>query len=196
MSLNSKKIGMIVTATLILFSSSVYTALGADSYEIDPAHSMVVFRVSHLGISQTYGRFNQPEGTLRFDNESPKNSAIDIKVKVDNIDTDNEKRDLHLKSADFFDAEKYPDITFKSKRVTPKKMNHFEILGDLTLHGVTHEIVVTAVQTGAAKDPWGGYRIGFETVFDIKRSDFKMQGMQGAVGDEVQLTVSVEGIRK
>ncbi len=196
MSINSKKIGMIIFATLILFSSRASVAIGADLYEVDPTHSMIVFRVSHLGISYTYGRFNQPEGSFKFDKENPNNSAIDIKVTVDNIDTDHQKRDLHLKSPDFFDADKYPYITFISKRISPKKMNHFEVLGDLTLHGVTREIVVTAIQAGAAKDPWGGYRIGFETVFDIKRSDFNMQGMQGAVGDKVQLTVSVEGIRK
>lgn len=195
MSLKIKSTGlaMITTMLLCILSPVIYAA---DTYEIDPVHSAVFFRIKHLGVSYTYGRFNQPEGYLRFDQTDPKNSAVEMNVKVANIDTDSEKRDNHLKSSDFFDSEKYPTISFISKSVEPDGSGKLTVKGELTLHGVTRPLTITALQTGKGKDPWGGYRIGFETTFSIKRSEFKMDTMQGAVGDDVSITVALEGIRK
>lgn len=186
--------GILVVLAIFLAYNPVICE--ADSYKIDPVHSTIVFRIQHLGVSYFFGRFNQPEGYLRIDKDNPRNSAIDIKAEVENIDTDNEKRDTHLKSPDFFDSKKYPWISFKSRSVKPQTDDKFEISGDLTLHGVSRPVTVTAVHTGEAEDPWGGYRIGFETAFSIKRSEYEMAAMQGAVGDEVMITVSVEGIRE
>jgi polyisoprenoid-binding protein YceI len=119
-----------------------------------------------------------------------------MQAETKNVDTAVEKRDTHLKSPDFFNTGEYPTVSFKSKSV--KKLNEavYEVSGDLTLLGKTRPITVEVNATGAGKDPWGNFRRGFETSFSINRSDFGMTFMMGGVSDEVNLTVSVEGIRQ
>ena len=121
---------------------------------------------------------------------------FEIQVNSQNVDTAVEKRDNHLRSPDFFNAAEYPAIHFKSTSVKKAGPDNYVIAGDLTLLGKTRPITVKARQTGEGKDPWGNYRRGFETVFTIKRSEFGMNFMMGGVSDEVQLTVSVEGVRQ
>ena len=176
----------------ILFSS----AYAAETYKLDPAHTSIVFRVKHLGVSHVYGRINGPTGSFVFDESSPSKSAIVMQVETKNVDTAVEKRDAQLKSPDFFNAGEYPLVSFKSKTVKKLKEAVYEVSGDLTLLGKTRPITVEVNATGAGKDPWGGFRRGFETSFSIKRSDFGMDFMMGGVSDEVNLTVSVEGIRQ
>jgi polyisoprenoid-binding protein YceI len=184
---------IIVLGMLAILSS---LAQAAETYKLDPMHTSIVFRVKHLGVAYVYGRFNGPSGTFVFDETSPSKSAIEMQAETNNVDTAVEKRDTHLKSPDFFNTGEYPTVSFKSKSV--KKLNEavYEVSGDLTLLGKTRPITVEVNATGAGKDPWGNFRRGFETSFSIKRSDFGMTFMMGGVSDEVNLTVSVEGIRQ
>ena len=178
---------------LAILSSSAYAA---ETYKLDPGHTSIVFRVKHLGIAYVYGRINGPTGTFVFDESSPSKSTIEVQAESKNVDTALEKRDTDLKSPDFFNAGEYPHVSFKSKSVKKVKEAVYEVSGDLTLLGKTRTLTVEVNATGAGKDPWGGFRRGFETSFSIKRSDFGMGFMMGGVSDEVNLTVSVEGIRQ
>ncbi len=182
-----------VLGLLVIVSSVAYAA---ETYKLDPGHSAIVFRVKHLGIAYVYGRFNGPAGSIVFDESAPSKSAIEMQAETKNVDTALEKRDTHLKSPDFFNAGEYPLVSFKSKSVKKLNENIYEVSGDLTLLGKTRPITVEVHGTGAGKDPWGNFRRGFETSFSIKRSDFGMNFMMGGVSDEVNLTVSVEGIRQ
>ena len=171
------------------------TALAADTYTVDSVHSFIVFRIKHLGVGYAYGRINSPTGSYQFDPASPQSAMFDIQVDAAAVDTHNEKRDKHIRSSDFFDVAKHPRISFKSTAVRKLQDGVYEITGNLTFRSVTKPITVTANHTGSAKDPWGKYRSGFETQFTIKRSEFGMDFMMGGLSDEVNLTVSVEGIR-
>ena len=182
-----------VLGLLIIFCSVAYSA---ETYKLDPAHSSIVFRVKHLGVSYVFGRFNGPTGSFVFDESAPSKCAIEMQAETKNVDTAVEKRDTHLKSPDFFNAGEYPLVSFKSKSVKKLSENTYEVSGDLALLGKTRPITVKVNATGAGKDPWGNFRRGFETSFSIKRSDFGMDFMMGGVSDEVNLTVSLEGIRQ
>ena len=184
---------ILVLGLLAIYSSSAYAA---ETYKLDPAHTSIVFRVKHLGVAYVYGRFNGPTGTFVFDESSPSKSTIEVQAEAKNVDTALEKRDTDLKSPDFFNAGEHPLVSFKSKSVKKLSEDTYEVSGDLTLLGKTRTITVEANATGAGKDPWGGFRRGFETSFAIKRSDFGMDFMMGGVSDDVNLTVSVEGIRQ
>ena len=193
LNMSNKSLAILVISLLVVFS---LPALAAETYKVDPAHTSIVFRVKHLGIAYVYGRFNGPTGSFVFDESSPPKSTIEMQADTKNVDTAVEKRDTHLKSPDFFNAEKYPLISFKSKSVKKLDDSTYEVSGDLTLLGKTRQITVKANATGAGKDPWGNFRRGFETSFSIKRSEFGMDFMMGGISDEVNLTVSVEGIRQ
>ena len=149
----------VIIATLVVMGlSGVFSFPGAaaETYEIDPVHSAAVFRIKHLGIAYVYGRFNDLSGTLKIDDKSPDSNLVDIHVKTKNVDTFNIERDNHLRSPDFFDAKKFPVISFKSKSFRKVSQNIYEVAGELTLHGVTRPLTVDVQQTGADKDPWGG----------------------------------------
>ncbi len=167
----------------------------AERYKVDPVHTAVVFRCRHLGVSYSYGVFNEIGGRFAFDAADPVKSSCQLEIKTESIDTNNKKRDQHLKGPDFFDAKRYPTITFVSTAVS-KAGDRYEVTGDVTMHGVTKRITAPMEYVGSAKDPLGGYRCGFESVFTVKRSDFGMNNMIGPVGDEVRIIVSVEGIRE
>lgn len=181
-------------AALFAGALGAATARAADTYEVDPVHSFISFKISHLKVSTVLGRFNGPTGQLVLDTDAAK-SAINVEVATENVDTGVAKRDDHLRSPDFFDAKKFPKISFVSKdlKQTPSGL---EVSGDLTLHGVTKPITVSLTKTGEGKDPWGGFRVGYETTFTVKRSDFGMNFMQGGVGDEVALTFMFEAVKK
>jgi len=165
------------------------------TYEVDPVHSTNVFRIRHMNISFVYGRFNETTGTFKLDDAKPEVSTFEISLKTASIDTGNAERDKHLRSPDFFDAEKYPTITFKSKTVKKTTDGHWALTGDLTLHGVTKPITATITAPVATKGMRGGVHVGFETTFEIKRSDYGMANSLGPIGDEVKITVSIEGAR-
>ena len=169
---------------------------GAETYTIDPVHSNTWFRIRHLNISNFYGRFNETEGTIAINDADPAACSLDARVKVASVDTHNADRDQHLKSAEFFEVEKYPLIAFKSTAFRKVGEQMYEVKGDLTLHGVTRPLAVKLERTGSGPGMKGEYRAGFETTFEIKRSDFGMTQLLGGVGDDVRLIVSVEATRQ
>ena len=168
----------------------------AETFYVDPVHSSVVFRIQHLGVSDSFGRFNDPTGRFKIDEDNPEKNSIEISVKSKKVDTANAKRDKNLRSPDFFDVEAHPAITFKSRTFEKTGMNTYRVSGDLTMLGVTRPLTVTATRVGTGKDPWGGYRTGFTTEFSIKRTEFGMDYLLSGLGDEVHVIVSIEGIRK
>lgn len=169
---------------------------GAELYKADAVHSSIGFRIKHLNVAYFYGRFNDVEGTFAFDEAEPARSVVDLHVKVESIDTHNGLRDADLKSAQFFDAGKFKEIAFRGTRTTRIDPQRFKVEGELTLHGVTRPLTVTLKRTGSGPGMRNEYRSGFETVFEVKRSEFGMTAMPDKLGDEVRLTVSIEGIRQ
>ncbi|MEO6437011.1 MAG: YceI family protein [Tepidisphaeraceae bacterium] len=182
-----------VLAGLVVASLSS-AAFAADNYKIDPEHSFVHFRVNHMGVSNTYGRFNDPTGTVTIDPADMSKSSINLEVKADNVDTDNDKRDAHLKNADFFDARQFPTITFKSTAIKGEG-DKLEVTGDLTLHGVTKSITVPLTKIGEKETGQMGHRAGWEAMLDLKRSDYGMSNMVGPVGDDIHLVVALEAVK-
>jgi polyisoprenoid-binding protein YceI len=179
--------------TLFALATFVGTARAAENYKIDPVHSAVIFRINHLGLANFYGRFKEPTGAVALDKEDPSKSTFTFVVKVDNVDTANEKRDAHLKTPDFFNAKQFPEISFKSTAVKASG-DDFEVTGDLTMHGVTKSITVPLKKTGESQTQMG-YRTGWETQVDLKKSDYGIKGVPG-VGDEVHLTISFEAVKQ
>ena len=185
---------------LLLIGSAGITQLveAADTYEIDTAHSMILFRAKHNGVSYNYGRFNEFSGTLAMDETDVSKSTVEFEVKSASVDTDNEKRDQHLRSSDFFSAKQFPVITFKSTKVSAKEGEEdvLEVTGDLELHGVKKSITVDVEITGRADGKDGESLIGFESIFTIKRSEFGMTYGMGPVSDDIRLIVSIEAKHK
>jgi polyisoprenoid-binding protein YceI len=182
---------------LCLLAALCPPARAGDNYQVDPVHSSVVFRVKHMGVGYSYGRFNDIGGTFAFDDKDPAATSFDIQLKADSVDTANAKRDTHLKSPDFLNAKEFPTITFKSKEVRPNKDGGYEVTGDLTLRGVTKTITVRMHHVGSGKDPFGGgTRTGFEGNFTVKRKDFGINFMPDALGDDIWILVGFEGVKK
>jgi polyisoprenoid-binding protein YceI len=192
--------GVVMVLSLLLAaqegSPTTQPAGGAQTYKIDPVHSNTLFRIRHMNISNFYGRFNDTRGTIVVDDRDPARCSFETRIAAESIDTHNANRDKDLRSADFFEVAKFPQITFKSTAVKKAGDRAYDVTGDLTLHGVTRPLTLRLEQTGAGPAMKGEYRAGFETTFAIKRSDYGMtQGLTG-VGDEVRLTVSVEAVRE
>ena len=142
------------------------------TYTLDPAHSRLGFVARHAMVTKVRGGFNDFEGTLTLDGDNPAGSSVQVTAKVASIDTRNDQRDGHLRTNDFLDAEKYPEITFVSTAISHDAGNDFQVTGDLTIKGVTKSITVPLEFQGSAKDPYGNLRIGFEGDTQIVRSDF------------------------
>jgi len=186
----------IARTMLIIAAVSATPAFADEQYKVDAVHSSVVFRVKHMGVSYCYGRFNKVSGTFHLDELNPAESTLDVSVDVSSIDTANEKRDEHLRKADFFDAEKFPTIRFQGTKVSRNNAGTFKVDGNLTLHGVTRPVTVEIEATGSGKGTLGETRSGLEGIFSIRRSEFGMDQMIGPVADDVRLMVSLEGIRQ
>jgi polyisoprenoid-binding protein YceI len=177
----------------LMFSPRV---LAADNYNVDPVHSFVTFRIQHLQVSYTYGRFNEPQGKLVIDESDAAKSSMEFTLQVDKVDTGNPGRDAHLKKADFFSAAEFPQITFKSTAIKKVDDKTWEVTGDLSLHGVTKSLTVQAKRIGTGPGMKGETRTGLETLFTIKRSDFGMNFMIPQIGDDVTLAVGIEAIKQ
>ena len=178
-----------------------YAPVPAGDYSIDPAHSTIGFAVRHLEISLVDGRFKEFTGTIRYDDKDVTKSSVTFAAKVASIDTEVEARDTHLRSADFFEVEKYPEMTFKSTRVERRSDRGYVLHGDLTLKGVTKPVAIPFTMTGAVTDPWGGTRFGVEGRTTINRRDFgitygnALPGGGFDVGDEVEITLRLEAVK-
>lgn len=184
-----------ILAPLFALTLAAAPAFAADTYSVDPSHSAALFSVTHLDISNTHGRFDGIEGTLTWDATDTAKSAITVKIKTESVNTGAEKRDQHLRTPDFFNAKQFPEMTFVSKSFAKVDDTTFTVVGDVTLVGTTKPLTVTVKKIGEGKDPWGGTRIGFETSFALKRSDFGIKGVPG-VGDVVAVTFALEGVKK
>jgi polyisoprenoid-binding protein YceI len=171
------------------------------TWNIDAAHSHVEFAVRHLMITTVRGRFAGVKGTVVTDDADPAAAHVHVEIDAASIDTREPQRDTHLRSADFFDVEKYPLITFKSTRVSDVKGDRFKLAGDLTMHGVTREVVLDVTNEGRGKDPWGGERAGYSATTKINRSDFGLTWNQVleaggiAVGDEIKISLDLEVVK-
>lgn len=181
-------------STILLISASASVSFCSETYKIDPVHSSIIFKIDHLGVAPFYGRFNNASGAFIINKKEPGKNFAEVSVIIDNVDTHNEKRDAHLKNEDFFHADKFPTINFRTESFKELEENKFEVTGQLSFHGVTKPIVIEVRRTGALKDPWGNFRMGFETNFSIRRSEFGMDKMMDLVGDQVDLMIAVEGI--
>ena len=173
------------------------TATAVRPFEIDRSHSEVTFQVRHL-LSKVRGRFNDFSGAIEFDPEQPHRSRVDVTIQAASIDTGEPDRDTHLRSADFFDVEKYPTLTFVSTSVTPRGGNNYDVAGNLTIHGVTRPMVLPAAFLGAAADPWGNTKLGFEAELTLNRKDFGLTWNAALetggvlVGDDVKVSLSIQ----
>lgn len=167
---------------------------GSATWSIDPVHSTALFKIKHLGTSWSYGRFNDISGSLTYDADKVENSKVDIAIKTTSIDTNSGPRDEHLRGPDFFDVKQFPTATFKSKSVTKKGEHGFTVTGDLTIHGTSKSVSIEMEHTGASNHPIGGPRQGFFGVTTIKRSDFGINYMPDGLSEEVELTLSFEGV--
>lgn len=194
----TKKIVLTLAGTLFALSAQAKN-IEAATYDIDPAHSKVGFEIPHLVISTVEGRFKEYSGTIVIDPKLDK-SSVEAKLEVKSIDTSIDKRDEHLKSADFFDAEKNPQITFKSTKVAGKPES-LKITGDLTIKGVTKSVTLDGKYLGAVKDGYGNEKIAFDLKGKIKRQDFGLTWSQAVeagpvVGDQVTISLKIQAAKK
>ena len=147
------------------------------------------------------GRFTGVDGTVSIDEANPSNSEADVRIEASTVDTREPQRDAHLRSADFLDVEKFPHLTFKSRRITGRKGSAFKLAGDLTIHGVTREVVLDVTEEGRGKDPWGGERAGFSAATKINRKDYGLTWNQAletggvVVGDEVKINLELQFVK-
>jgi|SRR5690554_485797 len=187
------------TLAAVLLSSALTTgAVSAADYVIDQEgqHAFVNFKISHLGFSWLYGTFKDFDGTFSYDAEQPEASKVNVTLRTASLDSNHAERDKHLRSADFLNVSKHPKATFASTQVVSTGEGSADIIGDLTLNGVTKEIVIAAQFVGEGDDPWGGYRAGFEGTTTLKLADFGITTDLGPASESVELTLSVEGVRQ
>jgi polyisoprenoid-binding protein YceI len=184
---SSKKfVALLVGMAALVFSA----AASADTYNIDGSHSSAYFSIKHLGVSYTQGFFTKVSGSFESD------QSIDIVIDTASVYTADKKRDDHIKNADFFNAKQHPKLTFKSTKVEKVSEGKFKVTGDLTIKGKTKSVTIDVTKVGEGKDPWGGYRMGYWTEFTINRADFGVDYLPEGLSNEVNLRISVEGIKK
>ncbi len=177
------------------------SASAQDTYVVDKGHSEASFQIRHL-VSKVRGRFKDFAGTVTTDPAKPEASRVEFTIKADSIDTTNDRRDADLRSANFFEVEKFPEITFRSTKVTKRGEDRYDVTGDLTMHGVTKPLTLPVTVLGFQKDPWGGQRVGLETAVTLNRKDFgivwnKVLDAGGTLlGDDVAVTITLEAVKK
>ena len=172
------------------------------AWQIDPAHSQIEFSVRHMMISNLRGRFEQFTGTVEFDEGDPTRSTVEVRIEAASIYTKEAQRDGHLKSADFLDAEHYPYLYFKSKRVEKLDDTHGRIIGDLIIRDMTREVALEVEYAGQAKSPWGTISAGFSATATLNRKDWGLQWNQGLetggvlVGDQMNISIEIELVKQ
>ncbi len=176
---------------------------GAATYDIDPAHTVASFSVRHLMVTNVRGEFGKTTGTVVYDEKNPAKSTVEATIDVSTINTRDPKRDGHLKSPDFFDAEKFPTITFKSTKVEKAGAGKLKVTGNLTMHGVTKPVTLDVEgPSGEVKDPWGNTKVGASATAKINRKDFGVNWNAPVptggvvVGEEVTINLEVELLKK
>jgi polyisoprenoid-binding protein YceI len=188
---------LVLVLTALLFASFGF----ADNYTIDKDHSSINFTVKHMGISNVKGTFKDYDGKIAFDEKTPAKDSATITIKTESINTGTDKRDEHLKSPDFFDTKTFPEMTFKTTKVS-KSGSKYKVEGLLKMHGVEKPVTLTAEFGGVAKDPWGNNRVAFTATGKIDRTDFGLKWNKplekaGAlmVGNDVNMNFEIEAIQ-
>jgi len=189
---------------LLALSVLVLPALApASTWDIDPAHTRVGFKVRHMMVTNVRGEFHEVKGTLELDETDVTRSAVDVTIQAASIDTGVEKRDAHLRSPDFFDAEKFPTLTFQSREVSRAGTGQLKVKGALTIHGVTRDVVLEVDgPTGPIADPSGNQKMGASAVTTVNRKDFgllwnkALEAGGWVVGDEVAIELDIEWVKR
>jgi polyisoprenoid-binding protein YceI len=170
------------------------------SWNIDTSHSGVHFAVRHMVIAKVRGAFTRWQGTVKFDPAALDDAKVSVSIDAASIDTREEKRDAHLRSADFFDVENHPTLTFESTKVERVSDEQYRVIGDLTIRGVTKQVVLETEALGTGKDPWGNQRIAFQATTSVNRRDFGLTWNQALeaggvlVGDKIEISLEVQAI--
>lgn len=187
----------LISSVILSTSLIAGNAMAAD-YVIDTKdhHAFINFKISHLGFSWMYGTFKNFAGTFSFDKDNIAASKINIVLKTDSLDTNDAARDKHVRNSDFLDVTKFPEAKFSSTKITNVDGKKFDVVGNLTIHGVTKEITVNSAFINEGKDPWGNYRAGFEGTSTIKMSDYGIKNVLGEASENIKLIISFEGIRQ
>ena len=172
------------------------------TWKIDPAHSQIQFSVRHMMISNVRGRFEDFTGAVEFDEEDPARSSVEVQIEAASINTKEPQRDTHLRSPDFLDAEKFPQLRYKSRRVEMKDASHGRIIGDLTILDLAREVVLDVEYAGKAKSPWGTVSAGFSATAKLSRKDWgltynsPLETGGFLVGDQVNISIELELIKQ
>jgi len=189
-----KKFAGIVLGSFLVLSSPLYAA----DYVIDKEgqHAFINFKTGHMGFSILHGRFNDFDGTFSWDSAKPEESKVQVTINTASVDSNHTARDEHLRSADFLNADQYPQATFVSTSVVSTGTDTVEVTGDFTFNGVTKPVVIDARFVGEGEDPWGGYRAGFEGTASIRLADYNVAMDLGPASAVVELNLTIEGVRK
>jgi polyisoprenoid-binding protein YceI len=185
----------------MMSTTSLISVVPTGTWSVDPAHSKIGFAVKHMGIATVRGEFTEFEGTLEIGEELETAKAYGT-VKVQSVDTNESQRDDHLRSPDFFDAQQHPELRFESTRIEALDEEEFRITGNLTIHGVTNEIVLHADVQGTDIDPWGNERVGLEITGQLSRGDYDMKFNQALgsgnmlVADKVKLALDISAVKQ
>ena len=186
--------GIFVFVSTAILAASAAAQNG--NWKIDPNHSAAQFAVRHMGVSTVRGAFSKVTGSALYDPSDPSKDSLEVTIEATSVDTRVEMRDKDLRSPHFLDVDKYPTITFHSKRVKASEPGKLQITGDLTIHGVTKQVVLDVEGPSAAiKDPMGNQRIGASATTKINRQDFGVSADPGIVGDDIAITIDVELIQ-
>lgn len=183
--------------SLFLIASPVL----ASHYEIDSDHSSVAFKIRHM-FSKTIGHFKKFKGQIEYSPDKNKTWSTNVEIEATSLDTDQKKRDEHLRSAEFFDVKKFPKLVFVSKEVSDVDGNNFKLKGDLTIHGITKPVVLSVETGGEGTDPWGNKRRGFTATTKINRKDFGLTWNKALetggflIGEDVEINIEIEALQK
>lgn len=188
------------TATAAILAISAAPTAAAETFAFDRGHTDIVFRIDHLGFSDTIGRFNDADGIIVLDETNPENSRVEVTIQTASLDTNHEERDTHLRGADFFNVEAHPTITFVSTSVERTGDETARVTGDLTILGVTQTVVLETTLNALMPHPIPSYEgvmtAGFSSITTISRSDFGMTAFVPAVGDEVSIILEIEAFQQ
>lgn len=187
----------LIAGATLLMASSAFAA--PENYVVDTQgmHASVNFKINHLGYSWIVGRFNDFKGSFVFDEAEAANNSVDVTINTSSVDSNHAERDRHVRGKDFLNVKKFPEASFKSISVTQgDDEGEYKVTGDLTLHGVTKRVEFEIEEVGAGKDPWGGYRRGFEGEMTLKPADFGINYDLGPAAATMELEFILEGVKQ
>ncbi len=194
--MSTPKLTALLAAAAIALPSIASAEVEKYVIDTEGSHAFIQFRIKHLGYSWLYGRFNDFGGTFTYDPDDTENSTVEVVIKTASLDSNHAERDKHLRGEDFLEVDKYPQASFKSTSYKETGFNKGVLKGDLTLKGVTKPVEIEVDRVGNGPDPWGGYRRGFEGRTDLALKDFGIDYNLGPASRNVEMVLSIEGIRQ